>query len=251
MFRFGAPERTNVVDIYDDHADAWWDHRDAIFEPLHAMAPARLRYLERQGVPLRDAVVADVGAGGGYVSEGLRARGAHVVALDIARRALLAGQQAVKEVAFVEASATRLPLRDESVDVVVNTDVLVHLPNGRSGRADDDVDLQRACFQEMARVLRPGGVLYFSTINASWMARFILITLGEDLLRFVHKGTHEPQTFISPSQLREMCQEVGLRLWHYEGVGPVGLNRRLRLVMGKLPTTSVMWQGYAVKERAR
>ena len=237
MFRIRPPERTNVVDIYDDHAKHWWDFSNPIFEPLHAMVPARARYLDRQGLHVDGRVVVDVGAGGGYVTKLLAGRGAKVAALDIARQALLAGATEVPRASFVEASAAVLPFADASVDMVVNTDVLVHLPG----------KLQEECVREMARILKPDGVLWFSTINSTWLARTVLITLGEDLLRFVHKGTHEPSTFISPKRMRALLAAVGMTLVHQEGLGPVRLNARARLVMGRLPTTSVMWQGHARK----
>jgi 2-polyprenyl-6-hydroxyphenyl methylase/3-demethylubiquinone-9 3-methyltransferase len=249
VLRFRPPARTNVVDIYDDRAHAWWDFSDPIFEPLHAMVPARAAYLDRHGIDVHGKVVVDVGVGGGYVSGLLARRGARVVGIDIARNALLAGrahhaqQPWAKNEAFVEASAVRLPVADESVDVASCTDVLVHVPPGLGGPA--------AAIAEMARVLKPGGVLWFSTVNSTWLARFVLITLGEDLLGFVHKGTHEPSTFLSPSTMRRLLDENGLELVAAEGVGPTGLARgaqgRVTLTMGRLPTTQVMWQGHAVK----
>jgi 2-polyprenyl-6-hydroxyphenyl methylase/3-demethylubiquinone-9 3-methyltransferase len=241
----------NVVDIYDDRAGAWWDFSDPIFEPLHAMVPARAAYLDRHGIDVADRVVVDVGAGGGYVSGLLAGRGARVIGVDIARNALRAGRAhhaqqpwATRE-AFVEASAVRLPLPDESVDVACCTDVLVHVPDAAGGPA--------AALAEMARVLKPGGVLWFSTINSTWLARFVLITLGEDVLRVVHKGTHEPSTFLSPTTMRRLLGENGLDVVAAEGIGPTGLARgaraRVTLSMGRLPTTQVMWQGHAIKRR--
>jgi len=242
--RFRPPARTNVIDIYDDRAQAWWDFSDPIFEPLHAMVPARLAYLDKHGLDVRDKLVVDAGVGGGYVAQALAARGGRVVGVDLAARAIAAAWQAVPSgFAGAVASATALPIADASVDVVVSTDVLVHIPPDAGGA--------RAAIAEAARVLRPGGVLYFSTINSTALARLVLITLGEDVLRFVHKGTHEPSTFISPSVMETLCHESGMDVVASEGVGPVGLRRghggRVTLKMGKLPTRAVMWQGHAIK----
>ncbi|MDP2339651.1 MAG: bifunctional 2-polyprenyl-6-hydroxyphenol methylase/3-demethylubiquinol 3-O-methyltransferase UbiG [Deltaproteobacteria bacterium] len=242
--RFRAPARTNVIDIYDDKASAWWDQRDPFFKPLHAMVPARAAYLDRHGIDLKGKVVVDVGAGGGYVSELLRKRGAQVVGVDVARLALLAGSEhertsAANRTAWAEASALHLPLKDASVDVAVATDVLVHLPLAVGGTA--------AGVAEMARVLRPGGVLWFSTISDTWLARLVLITLGEDLLGFIHKGTHEPSTFVSPTTMERILDDNGLKLQASEGVGVVGVTWRGALKMGRLPTHQGMWQGHAVK----
>ena len=245
MIRFRAPARTNVIDIYDDRASAWWDQRDPFFQPLLAMVPARAAYLDRHGIVVQDKVVVDVGAGGGYVSELLRERGARVVAVDVARKALLAGVAHEREhgssstTAFAEASALAVPIKDGSVDVAVSTDVLVHLPLALGGAA--------AGVRELARVLRPGGVLWFSTVNDTWLARLVLITLGEDVLGLIHKGTHDPSTFLSPARLGRILDDSGLTLMASEGVGPVGMSRRFALKMGRLPTRQGMWQGHAVK----
>lgn len=243
MFRIRAPERTNVIDIYDDHAGSWWDFENPIFEPLHAMVPARARYLDRHGIDVAGKVVVDVGAGGGYVSGLLETRGARVVAVDVARQALLAGHRHLLPtrgcIAWNEASALQLPVRDESVDVAVCTDVLVHLPLSIGGAA--------AALSAMARALKPGGTLWFSTINDTWLARLVLITLGEDVLGFIHKGTHDPATFLSPARVRQILDDNGLDLVAAEGVGPTGVTWRRTLTMGRLPTLLGMWQGHAVK----
>ncbi len=244
MIRFRAPARTNVIDIYDERASAWWDARDPFFQPLHAMVPARAAYLDRHGIDVRAKVVVDVGVGGGYVAELLGERGAEVIGVDVARQALLAGRaHGMARTALAQASALQLPLRDASVDVAVCTDVLVHLPLAVGGAA--------AAVREMARVLRPGGVLWFSTINDTWLARLILITLGEDLLGFIHKGTHDPATFLSPGRLKQILDVNGLSLQASEGVGPVGLGKGFTLKMGQLPTRQGMWQGHALRSARR
>jgi 2-polyprenyl-6-hydroxyphenyl methylase/3-demethylubiquinone-9 3-methyltransferase len=246
MFRFRAPARTNVIDIYDDHADAWWNFDDnRIFEPLHAVLRARAAYLDDFDVDVSGRVVVDVGAGGGYVSGLLRDRGARVVGVDVARRALLAARShpgPQQGASYAEASALALPIADASVDVVVCTDVLVHLPLSLGGPA--------RAIAEVGRVLKPGGLFWFSTINSTWLARFVLITLGEDLLGFVHKGTHDPETFLSPTQMDAHLATAGLDVVARRGFGPVGLTSRLGLKMGAHPTLAGMWQGHARKRPA-
>jgi len=249
MWRIDPPAQTNVTDIYDTRASAWWDFNDPIFEPLHAMVPARLAYLDRHGIDVSGHRILDAGVGGGYVAEALAARGADVVGVDLAPGALAAADHRLRASGRFQpglASVTALPVRDASVDVVVSTDVLVHVPEALGGAA--------AGIAEAARVLRPGGVFWFSTVNSTALARFVLITLGEDVLRIVHKGTHEPATFLSPARMQALCEEVGLEIVAREGVGPVGLRRghggRPTLRMGRLPTTAVMWQGHAIKRTA-
>ncbi len=243
MLRLGRPEKTNVIDIYDDRAAAWWDFSDPIFEPLHALIPARRAYLDGHGVDVSGKVVVDVGAGGGYVAGLLQERGARVVAVDVARNALLAGRKhnPVVEIGWGEASAFQLPLRDASVDVVCCTDVLVHLPLAMGGAA--------RAIAEAARVLKPGGTFWFSTINDTLLARLVLVTLGEDVLRVIHKGTHDPSTFLSPARMKQILDDNGLAFVAGEGFGPVGVTRKGTLKMGKLPTLQGMWQGHATKKQ--
>jgi 2-polyprenyl-6-hydroxyphenyl methylase / 3-demethylubiquinone-9 3-methyltransferase len=228
--------RGGDLDVYDSHASAWWDFTDPVFLPLYAMVPARARYLDRHGIHVDNKRALDVGCGGGYVSELLAKRGAKVIAFDLAKGAVRAGKQKLGDkIAWLCASATEIPLKDESVDVVVNTDVLVHLTD------------PLPCLREMSRVLKPGGVLWFSTINKTALARFVLITLGENILKFVRKGTHDAETFIAPSRMKAHLADVAIELQHVEGVGPIRVDRRLDLVMGRLPTCAVMYQGHGIK----
>ncbi len=242
MLRFRPPPQTNVIDIYDDRAASWWDFSDPIFLPLYAMVPARLRYLKRHGIDVVGKHIADIGTGGGYVAKELAHAGAHVTGFDLAPRALHAAQQATPESAFAVASALHLPLANDSIDVAISTDVLVHIPLELGGA--------QAAIAEVARVLKPGGVFYFSTMNSTMLSRLVLITLGEDVLRVVHKGTHDPDTFISPDVMRRICDAHGLELTAHEGAGPTGLQRlagRWTLKMGRWPSRAVMWQGHAKK----
>lgn len=241
MIRLGKPAKTNVIDIYDDRAAAWWDFSDPIFEPLHAMVPARRAYLDGHGIDVAGRVVVDVGAGGGYVAGLLAERGGRVVAVDVARNALLAGKRKhdAAPIGWGEASAFSLPVRDGSVDVVACTDVLVHLPLALGGAA--------RAVAEVARVLKPGGTFWFSTINDTVVARLVLITLGEDVLRVIHKGTHDPATFLSPARMKQILDDNGLEFVAGEGLGPTGVTTKGTLKMGKLPTLQGMWQGHAVK----
>lgn len=97
-------------------------------------------------------------------------------------------------------------------------------------------------------MLKPGGTFWFSTINDTLLARVVLITLGEDVLRVIHKGTHDPSTFLSPAQMKTILGDNGLAFVAGEGLGPVGLTRKGALKMGRLPTLSGMWQGHATKK---
>jgi len=233
--------KRNDLTIYDKRCDAWWDHDDPIFSPLHAMTPAKLAYVHRQDGSWQGLRVADVGCGGGYLSEQLAQQGARVIGIDVAegaiRAASIEARKSGLEIHYVQANADALPLADASVERVICTDVLVHVP--------DPAPVVR----EIGRVLKPGGKCFFSTINRSWFARFVMITLAEDLLKIVHRGTHDPDKFIRPEKIKTLLKEAGMELIHTEGLGPIGFQRPLSLVFGRIPFKSVMYQGVAVKLR--
>lgn len=238
-WRTPPPARINDVAIYDERASAWWDDADPVFLPLRAMARPRLSFLERQGIAFDRKRVADVGAGGGFVSLELAARGAQVVAIDLAPRALDAAVlEATKRklsLSPIAASAEALPLASGSFELIVCTDVLVHVPHP-----------QRA-FDELARLCAPGGQVYVATMNRTWLAKFVLLTLGEDILGIVARGTHDPKTFIRPSELESELGRRGLRMIACEGVGPVGVGRR-GLTFGRSPTKAVMYHALFTRD---
>ncbi|MFT5686983.1 MAG: 2-polyprenyl-6-hydroxyphenyl methylase/3-demethylubiquinone-9 3-methyltransferase [Myxococcota bacterium] len=126
-----------------------------------------------------------------------------------------------------------MPVESDSIDLAVCTDVLVHVPD------------PRPVLLEIGRVLRPGGALLVSTINRTWLARLVMITLGEDLLGMVHRGTHDPAKFIRPAELTDWLTAGGMTLAKLEGVGPVGISLRGLLRFGRHPTQAVMVQGHA------
>lgn len=236
----------NDLAIYHERQKAWWDHRDPIFRPLHSLAPARWRFFERE-LPLRlqgafwqGLNVVDVGCGGGYMSELMARQGALVLGVDIAAGALAAASQRAREQGFAlrlhQGSADNLPCADGSMDVAVCTDVLVHVPR------------PQAVIREIARVLRPGGLFLFSSIHRTWISKLVMITLGEDLLGIVHKGTHDPARFIRPEELTAWMQESGLTRVALEGIGPTGISWRSGMSFGRWPSTQVMYQGAALKK---
>ena len=227
----------NDLSIYDT-VDPWWDPADRLFAPLRALAPARMAYLDRIRWPVAGQTVLDVGCGGGFMTAPLAAAGGAVIGVDIAQGALdAAASHLARHGLSAElrlGAGASLPVDTGSVDLVVCTDVLVHVPD------------PRAVVLEIGRVLRPGGMLLFSVINRTWLSRLVMISLGEDLLRLVHRGTHDPAKFIRPRELSRWLEDGELTLAGLEGVGPVWTDRRGRLTFGRHPTTAVMVQGHAV-----
>ncbi len=237
-WREPPPAKINDVAMYDERADAWWSDTDPMFAPLRAMAQPRLSFVARHAVALDGKRVLDVGAGGGFLSVELAQRGAHVTALDLAPRALMAARteaaRRMLALSAVAASAEAVPLRDAAFDLVICTDVLPHI-----------VD-KKLVLDELARLVKPRGQLFVATMNRTALAKFILITLGEDILGIVARGTHDDATFITPDELAREMSARGLTQVHVEGVGPAGLNGK-GFVFGKVPTQAVMYQSLFAK----
>jgi 2-polyprenyl-6-hydroxyphenyl methylase/3-demethylubiquinone-9 3-methyltransferase len=128
-----------------------------------------------------------------------------------------------------------LPYARASFDLVVCVDVLEHVS-----------DLNRV-LAEVARVLRPGGLFLFDTINRNPVATLATITIAEDVLGLLPKGTHAPEMFIKPGELRNALFGVGLVPGPQAGLGPRGINRRGDFVFGRVPMKTVIYMGMARK----
>jgi 2-polyprenyl-6-hydroxyphenyl methylase/3-demethylubiquinone-9 3-methyltransferase len=126
-----------------------------------------------------------------------------------------------------------IPLADRSVDCVVCVDVLEHV-----------ADLDRV-LDEIARVLKPGGLFLFDTINRTMLAAFVIVHVGESVLGLLPRGTHDPAKFIKPSELSAKLVARGLSVGQIIGLGPRGLDRRLDFTFGRLPSVRIMYAGHA------
>ena len=225
--------KRNDQRIYNQET-TWWSTEDDDLKPLRRLAPARMALLEHTCDWQRQRVL-DVGCGGGFMSESVAKLGANVTGIDRAHGAIDAARVHARghglAIDYDQGSADALPYANDSFDRVICTDVLVHVPH--PGRV----------IREIRRVLKPGGVFFFSAINRNPLATFVMITLGENLLRLVPKGTHDPKTFIKPRELNTLLTSVGLSTRAIEGVGPTG--GRQGPIFGKHPNTWVMYQGWA------
>ena len=94
-------------------------------------------------------------------------------------------------------------------------------------------------------MLRPGGLFLFDTINRNWLARLVIVTFGERILRLLPRGTHDPAKFITPDELRARLIQHGFAVHRFVGLGPTGLDRRFDFTFGLLPTTTIMYMGAA------
>ena len=191
------------LDKFDDLAQRWWDPRGPQ-KALHALNPARLGYVAER-VQLRDAAVLDVGCGGGLLSEALAQAGAKVTAIDLAPNLLkvarLHGLESGIKVDYrempVETLAEQAPA---SFDAITCMEMLEHVPEPAS--------IIEAC----AKLLKPGGRLFLSTLNRTPAAFALAIVGAEYVARVLPKGTHQYRDFIKPSELAKWLREAGLEL---------------------------------------
>jgi 2-polyprenyl-6-hydroxyphenyl methylase/3-demethylubiquinone-9 3-methyltransferase len=128
----------------------------------------------------------------------------------------------------------QLPVADGAVDIVVCVDVLEHVR---------DLD---AVIAEIRRVLKPGGLFLFDTINRTWLSKLIIVIVGEIVLRLGPRGTHDPALFIKPEELRAKLEQQSFTMAaDLGGIGPTGLNRKFDVVFGPWPTTAITYIGHA------
>ncbi|WP_017761053.1 bifunctional 2-polyprenyl-6-hydroxyphenol methylase/3-demethylubiquinol 3-O-methyltransferase UbiG [Pseudacidovorax intermedius] len=203
---------------FSELAHRWWD-ADSEFRPLHEINPLRLEWIEGQ-VSLAGKRVLDVGCGGGILSDAMARRGADVLGIDLAGKALKvaqlhtldAGTQGVRyrEVA-VEVLAEEAP---GSFDVVTCMEMLEHVPKPAS--------VVQAC----AKLVKPGGWVFFSTINRNAKAFMLAIVGAEYVLNMLPRGTHEYAKLIRPAELAAHCRAASLTVDHSRGLQYNPLTRR-------------------------
>ena len=185
-------------------AHRWWDPTSE-FRPLHDINPLRLAHIERLAGGLAGKRVVDVGCGGGILAEAMAAKGAKVTGIDLAEKplkvAMLHRLEVGSSVDYRLVSAETLA--DEAsatFDLVTCMEMLEHVP--------DPPSIVRAC----ARLARPGGMVFFSTINRNPKSFLFAIVGAEYVLRLLPRGTHDFARFIRPSELARACRDAGLRM---------------------------------------
>ena len=201
-----APQRNvdlHEIAKFEQLADRWWDPSSE-FRPLHDINPLRLNYIdERAGLPGQRVI--DIGCGGGLLSEGMARRSANVTGIDLGEAPLaVARLHAAKdniEVEYLNIAAEEIAAeRAGQYDVVTCLEMLEHVP--------DPAAVVRAC----AELARPGGQLFFSTINRNPKAFLFAIVGAEYVLRLLPRGTHEYAKLIRPSELAQWCRDAGLEV---------------------------------------
>ena len=189
------------LEKFNQLAHRWWDPNSE-FKPLHEINPLRLGYIDRHA-RLPGKAVLDVGCGGGILSESMAESGAQVTGIDLGDKALKvaklhlleSGNRVNYRKIAVEALASEQP---HHYDVVTCMEMLEHVP--------DPVSTVRAC----AELVKPGGWVFFSTINRNPKSYLFAVIGAEYVLNLLPRGTHDYAKFIKPSELGRMAREAGL-----------------------------------------
>lgn len=219
-----ASSRENVdaaeIAKFDALAARWWDPSGE-FRPLHDINPLRLDYIDARA-SLRGQRVIDVGCGGGLLAEAMFGRGATVTGIDMAKSPLAVARLHLEdsgaEVEYLERTAEQLAdERPGEYDVVTCMEMLEHVPS------------PSAVVEACSRLTRPGGHLFFSTINRNPKSFLFAIVGAEYLLRLLPAGTHEYRSFIRPSELEAWARHAGLQLRDSIGMHYNPLFRRYSL----------------------
>ncbi len=197
------------IEKFSQLAHRWWD-ANSEFKPLHEINPLRLDYIDRIA-PLSGKTVLDVGCGGGILSESMAGKGAQVTGIDLGEKPLQvaklhlleSGKQVDYRKIAVEDFAAERPA---SFDVVTCMEMLEHVPDPQS--------IVRAC----AQLVRPGGHVFFSTLNRNPKSYLLAIIGAEYVLNMLPRGTHDYAKFIKPSELAQFCRNAGLSVTDITGM---------------------------------
>jgi 2-polyprenyl-6-hydroxyphenyl methylase/3-demethylubiquinone-9 3-methyltransferase len=195
---------------FSELAHRWWDPNSE-FKPLHQINPLRLDWIDSLA-RLPGKRVVDIGCGGGILAESMARRGASVLGIDLATKPLRVAQlhameAGVEQLQYREVAAEALAAEmPAAFDVVTCMEMLEHVPEPAS--------IVRAC----ATLVKPGGWVFFSTINRNAKAFLFAIVGAEHVLKLLPKGTHEYARFIRPSELGQWSRDAGLVLQHTRGM---------------------------------
>ncbi|MDR2786868.1 MAG: bifunctional 2-polyprenyl-6-hydroxyphenol methylase/3-demethylubiquinol 3-O-methyltransferase UbiG [Candidatus Accumulibacter sp.] len=222
------------LDKFGQLAHRWWDPQSE-FKPLHEINPLRLAWIERH-VGLAGKAALDIGCGGGILSEGMARLGASVTGIDLSRQALgvarLHSLESGGKIDYRLTSAEELAQQAPGAfDVVTCMEMLEHVP--------DPASIVAAC----SALVRPGGRVFFSTLNRNVKSHLFAILGAEYILGLLPKGTHEYARFIKPSELSRWARNAGLEPSELTGLSYNPLSGKYRLC----GDTGVNYLMYTVK----
>jgi 2-polyprenyl-6-hydroxyphenyl methylase/3-demethylubiquinone-9 3-methyltransferase len=203
---------------FSDLAHRWWD-TESEFRPLHQINPLRLEWIN--GIcPVQGLRTLDIGCGGGILTDSLARKGASALGIDLSTKALKVAQLHAMEaqtanVAYREISAEALALEAPGqFDLVTCMEMLEHVP--------DPASIVRAC----STLVKPGGWVFFSTLNRNATSFLLAIVGAEYVLNMLPRGTHEYAKMIKPSELGSYCRDAGLDLKQTKGMSYNPLTKR-------------------------
>lgn len=205
---------------FSELAHRWWDPNSE-FKPLHEINPLRLKWIDELA-PLADKKVLDVGCGGGILAEAMAGTGARVSGIDLSEKALKVAElhlyESGKSVDYELVSAEDFAARHAGeFDVVTCMEMLEHVP--------DPASVVAAC----ARLVKPGGWVFFSTLNRNPKSYLFAIVGAEYILKLLPRGTHDYAKFIQPAELARMAREAGLETRELTGMTYNPLTKIYRL----------------------
>jgi 2-polyprenyl-6-hydroxyphenyl methylase/3-demethylubiquinone-9 3-methyltransferase len=229
----------NDLTLYDAYAKSWWDPKDKFFA-LRQLNIPRFEYFDRFVSQWKGVRVLDVGCGGGFTAELLASRGAIVSGIDQSHLLIEAARIHSKtkgyDIDYRDGVGEKLPFADGSFDAVVCVDVLEH------------VDSVEQVVSEIARVLKPGGVFLFDTINRTFKSKFVMIWLLENILREIPRGVHDWNKFIKPEELTPVLSSSGFVNAKISGLQIKGKDKKSgRFKTSFSPDKSLMYIGVTTK----
>ncbi len=198
------------LDKFSALASRWWDP-ESEFKPLHAINPLRLNWIQQHAGLLADKKIVDIGCGGGILAESMALAGAQVTGIDLAEKSLqiakLHGLESGVAVDYQAISAEQFADKHPAqFDVVTCMEMLEHVP--------DPASIVRAC----SKLVKPGGWVFFSTLNRNAKSFLFAIVGAEYVLRMLPKGTHSYESFIKPSELAAAARQAQLTVTQLAGL---------------------------------